>query len=823
MALNEFGAGFKIYAKDNASGVFGRVGKSFSGMTRRVSDSSSKMQSSLQRIGKGASMAVGSIAGVGFPLASAIRESMGLNKALAEVATLTDEANFPLEKMRELTKGLAAEYGGKAALQAKALYQTISAGYGDVEEAAKMMNTANKLAVGGVTEVETAIDGLTNVMNTYKKDNLAAADVSDTMFIAMREGKTTIGELASQIGRAAPGAESLGIKFDELFAAISAITSKGIDTASTVSGLAGAMANIAKPTSDAKKEAARLGIEFSAAGLRAKGLKGFLDSITQSAKYNEDTMINLFGSIEAFKVMTALSANESEKFNDVLAKMGQRAGATDVAVAKMRDTFSFQWARFNAIFDNLKTSVGNVAEGLFGPLLKHVNNAMDAFNKFFDSIPEGVKKGLVGFAAALAGIGASIGSVVALVGVVGMLGTSISGIAIGLGALLLLSGPLMLMFGGVAVAVYSVYRAFKKNTDGITMSWQDMLKKLSLAWSGMQAIWKGEPLGDELVSQLTKAENSGVAKFLIGFETFTLKVKRFWKGLMEGFEAGVDSLSQSGSMKRLLDTVNSIFAVFSGDPAKVSKEELDAMGLKGEDAGRRLAQLGENALDALNNIVDLGKSFGAFISQLSAEDVAATVDTITGAFSGMWEVLKGIAVTFDVIYRVVRTVFEAVNFIASALTDFTALGWPLKLLAGDDLFDAQYTRKSMQNFGDIWSGELGFDTPKKRTQAAPVVPEAGTGITWSRETGTVQGIKSARSDLMEWMSASTEDWRSAHPDRYAFQEASGAEQQQWINELDRLERLIKEMSSRPIEVKIDQEKVALAVQNSDTVNGTRDL
>ena len=36
MAMNEFGAGFKIYAKDFASKVFDRVGKNFSGMANKA-------------------------------------------------------------------------------------------------------------------------------------------------------------------------------------------------------------------------------------------------------------------------------------------------------------------------------------------------------------------------------------------------------------------------------------------------------------------------------------------------------------------------------------------------------------------------------------------------------------------------------------------------------------------------------------------------------------------------------------------------------------------------------------------------------------------
>jgi TP901 family phage tail tape measure protein len=310
-------------------------------MAKRAGTEAKREQGSRQRVGRGMAT-VGAGLGLLKPMKDALAESSKLNKALAEVTTLTDEATFPVKEMKGLVKGLAAEYGKDATENAKALYQTISAGFGEAEQAAKMREAANKLALAGVTEVGTAVDGLTNVMNTYSKQNLDSLDVSDAFFVAVKAGKTTVGELASQIGRVAPGAEAMGIAFDEVLASIAAVTTKGIDTRQTVSGLAAALANVNKPSGDARKEAQRLGIEFNAAALRAKGLTGFLDSITKSAGFNEDSIAKLFGSIEAFKVMTALTSNESEKYNEVLAEMAKRTGATEAAVAKMENTFEHQ-------------------------------------------------------------------------------------------------------------------------------------------------------------------------------------------------------------------------------------------------------------------------------------------------------------------------------------------------------------------------------------------------------------------------------------------------------------------------------------------------
>jgi TP901 family phage tail tape measure protein len=119
------------------------------------------------------------------------------------------------------------------------------------------------------------------------------------------------------IGRVAPTAASLGVAFGDLLAAIASITGQGLDTAGAVTGLKAALANIIKPTSDATKEAARLGIKFDAATLRARGLTGFLDAITSSAKFNADSLAKLFGSVEALNAITALTANHSATFTAI--------------------------------------------------------------------------------------------------------------------------------------------------------------------------------------------------------------------------------------------------------------------------------------------------------------------------------------------------------------------------------------------------------------------------------------------------------------------------------------------------------------------------
>jgi TP901 family phage tail tape measure protein len=347
MALNNLGLGLLLTAKDMASGAIARVRTEIGNLGTGSEEMSRRFDAAFADFTQGAM-----IMGAGI---AALRKTWDVSKmagefegAVAEVSTLIDESVFPMEKIRDLSLQMTETYGGEARDQAKALYQTISAGISDADKATELLATANQLAVGGVTNVTTAVDALTNVVNAYSSSGAQAADVSDAFFVAIRAGKTTAEELAHSIGRVAPTASALGIGFDELLGATAAITTQGIATAEATTGLKATLASIIRPTKDAEEEAARLGIRFDAAALRTKGFAGFLESITSAAGYNEDSLAKLFRSVEAFNTMQALTSNNSAKFNGILEQMDDRAGQTKAAFDRMASSPGFQWQLLSA-------------------------------------------------------------------------------------------------------------------------------------------------------------------------------------------------------------------------------------------------------------------------------------------------------------------------------------------------------------------------------------------------------------------------------------------------------------------------------------------
>jgi len=101
--------------------------------------------------------------------------------ALGEVNTLLD-SSWPTDSMEVMNQGikdLTKEMGGDVVSKTKALYQVISAGASSSAEALDTLTVANKLAIGGVTDITTAITSIAGPLNVYADSNLTATSAAD--------------------------------------------------------------------------------------------------------------------------------------------------------------------------------------------------------------------------------------------------------------------------------------------------------------------------------------------------------------------------------------------------------------------------------------------------------------------------------------------------------------------------------------------------------------------------------------------------------------------------------------------------------------------
>jgi TP901 family phage tail tape measure protein len=350
-------------------------------------DGSRKVKRSLEELGQSAGKSAGMMdllkksmigLGVGSALLKATLDVGAYTTAMAEVSTLIDTSKISMSQLNSVALEQAGIYGSMPLDQAKAMYQIISAGASSAARATEILDASNQLAVGGVTDVATAADGLTSAMNAYGPGIESAAAATDSMFVAMKAGKTTIGELSSSLGVVAPLAAAAGVSFDELMASTAALTKGGVSTNIAMTGLRAIMASVVKPSSEAAKMAASLGLEFSAAGLKAKGFAGFMEDVKQKTGGNTEVLAQLFGGVEALVPVMALTGAAGEDMAQILEDMGIKSGATAEAFEKMANSPGFQSKRVFASITAEVIKLGAPIANFLVPVLRTLADRMDA-------------------------------------------------------------------------------------------------------------------------------------------------------------------------------------------------------------------------------------------------------------------------------------------------------------------------------------------------------------------------------------------------------------------------------------------------------------
>ena len=271
-------------AADDAASAQANLAESTSeagNQQRSAAENAKHYGEALDKLAKGATQAgkaltkVLTLPIVGMGTAS-VKYGMELEDAVYEVATLPGVLSGTQEQrqqqIRDLTDELinASNDAHTAATElASATYDAISAGVAP-EDAAYWAERAAMAGKAGRSDASTVINGASSIYNAWGAKASGGLDhILDSMITAQNLGKTTVGELSSQIGQVSGLAPQLSLSMEEVLSSVAALTAGGLSTSSAITGLRGVLSAVIKPTSEAAEMAKELGIDFSAAGLKA--------------------------------------------------------------------------------------------------------------------------------------------------------------------------------------------------------------------------------------------------------------------------------------------------------------------------------------------------------------------------------------------------------------------------------------------------------------------------------------------------------------------------------------------------------------------------
>ena len=273
--------------------------------------------------------------------------------AVARVRTLGVNVDALQPKLSTLSNELSGQASQLELLESS--YDLASAGFAETAEITNILKAAQLGATGGFSDLQTVTDATTSVLNAYGKSASEAGKIVDGFAQTQADGKIVVDQYAQQIGRIAPIAAGAGVSIDELNAAISAVTATGVPVESTFAGLRQVIASIQKPTKQASDVAEKLGIDFSAAAIKSKGLSGVLEEIRDKGGDSADNLSQLFGSVEALTAIQPLLNDELVKFNEALENQANAQGRAAKDAFTAANTIQGQLKRIGAAFTNLTT------------------------------------------------------------------------------------------------------------------------------------------------------------------------------------------------------------------------------------------------------------------------------------------------------------------------------------------------------------------------------------------------------------------------------------------------------------------------------------
>lgn len=331
-------------------------------------------------VGAAVAVAVGTVAIKGIVSFAKFEQQMN------EVFTLLP--NISGQAMDELTgqvKDFAKEFGTLPDEVVPALYQAISAGV-PKDNVFDFLEVAQKAAIGGVTELETAVDGISSVVNAYGSDVIDAAKASDLMFTAVRLGKTDFNQLSKSLFNVLPTAAAVGVTFGEVTAAIANMTAMGTPTAVATTQMRAMLVELSKDGTEVNKTFQKITGQGFQEFIEGGGdLVSAIAVIDQAAQDNGVALQDMFGSVEAGAAALALGGENADAYMATLAEMDESAGASQAAFEQMDQGLGRTW-------DKIKATVGvallNIGEKM-APLA-------EKFGAFFeDKLPgfiEGAEK-----------------------------------------------------------------------------------------------------------------------------------------------------------------------------------------------------------------------------------------------------------------------------------------------------------------------------------------------------------------------------------------------------------------------------------------------
>ncbi len=492
---------------------------------------------------------------------ASFKMAMDFEESMSKVTGLVGIAQEQVSEWGQELLKIGPELSKGPKELAEGMFFVTSAGLRGAE-ALDALTYSAKASAAGLGETATIADIVTSAMNAYGSEVMTAQKATDIMVAAVREGKAEASALASVLGGVLPVASEMGVTFDQVAAAVAAMTRTGTGAAEASTQLRAILVGLLKPAQQAEEALFAMGT--SSAELREQlGEEGLLPTLQRirelTNQYGEEVMARVFPNIRALAgVLDLMGANadENAKIFDALA---DATGTLDHAFETAAGTARFKWDQALSQLQATSITFGEaVSEGAV-PVMQEFTEMIGRLAEWFRGLDREQQQAIIRTMAYAAAIGPA----------------------------LVVTGTLIKSVGAIAGVVSSAARGIGTLTTNITLA------KAGMATAGTGAATMGTRFA-ALGAAAGPIALAGAA--IIGFGMFVAEVVK----------------GATGEMKTLEATVANSMEKIAGDYAQTQAAMLY------EQAQRHTAEI-EAEVEHLQNLIAQGMDKNKELSKLERD------------------------------------------------------------------------------------------------------------------------------------------------------------------------------------------------------------
>ena len=360
----------------------------------------------MEQFGKRMSVVSAGLAGFA---TKAAKMAVDFEDNMAKVSTIMDESVMSVGDMQSAIVDLSNETGIAAGNISEDVYNAISAGQ-KTGDAVNFVRNSTKLATAGFAESSSTLDVLTTILNAYGLEADKVTNVSDMLIQTQNLGKTTVGELSSEMGKVIPTANANSVALDQLCTGYAIMTAKGVATAESTTYMNSMLNELGKTgsiTDVVLRE--KTGKSFKELMENGSSLADVLAIVDGEAKKQGKSMGDMFSSAEAAKAGLILLGDGADSFNGTLSEMRNSTGATDKAFDKMKTTSYDIKIALNKL-KNTTMQFGQTIMTSAAPLVSEFTGKVHSLSEWFGKLDESQKQSVLKWGLIVAAIGpAAIG------------------------------------------------------------------------------------------------------------------------------------------------------------------------------------------------------------------------------------------------------------------------------------------------------------------------------------------------------------------------------------------------------------------------------